>query len=108
MDLRLEGQALQKFEKNFANHHCVRVPHVYHASKDILVMSYEEGESLGRVMSGEITEDSPFQRVRKEISSEFGRLFSKMLFKDNFVHLDLHPGNMKVRLTGADNSHKKA
>ena len=38
--------------------------------------------------------------LRKKLARRGLELFFKMMFKDNFIHGDLHPGNMRV--TGVD------
>jgi len=87
----------QRFRSNFAGHCTVRVPEVYHDSEDLLVMSLVSGSSLSEVLDDSgggataLTVD-----LRTALWEQLGKMVSKMVFEDNFIHQDLHPGNIRV------------
>jgi len=97
-DFTIEGENLKKLRRNFETSAFVRVPEVHGTpSPDILVQSYVGGYHLADLLAPEQTEGllrNP--QIRKLISLELGRSFCKMLFVDNFTHLDMHPGNIKI------------
>lgn len=59
-------------------------------SEDVLVESYHEGVHMAELLRSADT------ATRKELARKGLRAFLKMLFEDNFVHADLHPGNILV------------
>lgn len=103
-DLRIEAANLDKFNRNFASESlAVHFPQVQrpYVTESVLVESYEYATTLQQVLgkaskTGERAERNP------ELQEKVGKLcldaFLKMLFKDNFIHADLHPGNIHVRV----------
>eukprot|EP00898_Chlorokybus_atmophyticus_P002550 jgi/Chlat1/3296/Chrsp22S03447 len=91
-DLRAEGTRLQTFYDNFKDvSHVViprRIPEL--SSADVLVESFEAGKSLNH-----------FLRKPSSANNEIVALgvdaYLRMLLYDNFVHTDLHPGNILAR-----------
>lgn len=92
LDFRREGSNLNRFQENFAFHEVVRVPEVHHQSEDMLVMSFVHGRSLSEVLN----DGDMCDTVRLQLWDTLGKMVSKMVFQDNFVHQDLHPGNIRV------------
>jgi predicted unusual protein kinase regulating ubiquinone biosynthesis (AarF/ABC1/UbiB family) len=99
LDLRREAENLNKFNVNVREWGtravAVHFPELLHCmTPDTLVMSYERGIPMGQYVK--------LQRPKKE-RGELAAVgidsFLRMMFQ-NFVHADLHPGNMLVR-TGA-------
>ncbi|CAF4775789.1 unnamed protein product [Rotaria sp. Silwood1] len=96
-NLMIETKNLQIFERNFQKYKSnIRFPHVdpsLPSSKDILFETYENGQLLNEFM--ETCRDT---KIRKKLAYLGVNAYLKMLFVDNFVHADLHPGNILVRL----------
>ncbi|KAJ3194875.1 hypothetical protein HK101_001705 [Irineochytrium annulatum] len=93
MDMRVEAANLDQFRKNFANAKDVSFPRPIHGliSKELLVE-----ENVDGIPSGKFLEDGR-SSVFDETIAEIGiRAFLKMLVVDNFVHADLHPGNILI------------
>lgn len=110
VDLRVEGDNLRTFRENFG---CTGY------SKDDVVSSHppaitfprpEPGWVAERVLVEEhagdaavpisryLADDSPEGlKTREILAGPLLRSFLKMVFVDNFIHSDLHPGNVLVR-----------
>jgi len=97
-DLTVEAKQLRRFRANFANHQTIRCPAVHYASRDVLVMDYVEGNSLS-----ELLRESPRRAFVLDnaaaIHQTLGNMMGHMLIQDNFVHQDLHPGNLILERT---------
>lgn len=90
LDLRQECDNLQQFIFNFRNVPGVIFPRPLPSlcTPDVLIETFEEGRPLQEIRSGENYRD---------IAERGCHMFLKMLFEDNFVHSDLHPGNLLLR-----------
>ncbi|KAH8608063.1 putative ABC1 family [Trypanosoma vivax] len=90
LDLRTECENLQQFAFNFRDFPGVVFPRPLPSlcTQDVLVETFEEGQSLKEIQSGE---------CYRELAERGCHMFLKMLFEDNFVHSDLHPGNILLR-----------
>ncbi|XP_057842971.2 uncharacterized protein LOC131052343 isoform X2 [Cryptomeria japonica] len=62
---------------------------------EILVETFEEGHSIIQC-----THETSNSHLRSYLAALGTRLFLKMLLVDNFIHGDLHPGNIFVRSDG--------
>ena len=93
LDLRIESANLMMFRKNFKDRTTAWFPFPYeeHTTRQVLVEEFAHGIPLAAFL-----EDGGgvFQ---KEIADEGLDAFLHMLLIDNFVHADLHPGNIMVR-----------
>jgi len=89
-NLLTEADNINRFTVLFRDRPDVKFPKVYldHCTRDILVESFEEGVPLGRIIHGGST------KLKKKLCDLGVDAFLKMLFVDNFVHADLHPGNI--------------
>ncbi|CAF0723054.1 unnamed protein product [Rotaria sordida] len=100
-NLMIETKNLQIFERNFQKYKPnICFPHFdpsLPSTQDILFETYENGQLLNTFM--ETCKDI---KIRKKLAYLGVNAYLKMLFVDNFVHADLHPGNILVRLD--DNS----
>ncbi|KAF8585843.1 ABC1-domain-containing protein [Ramaria rubella] len=94
LDLRNEAKNLKKFEENFASRKAAVTfprPLEDYSTKDILVEEYENALPLKAFLKHG---GGPFDDVIAESGLD---AFLKMLLLDNFVHSDLHPGNIMIK-----------
>lgn len=93
LDLRIEAANLTRFRKNFKSRTTAWFPYPYaeFSTRDVLVEEFANGIPLADIMANG---GGVFQ---KDIASEGLDAFLRMLLLDNFVHADLHPGNIMVR-----------
>ncbi|CAO3600510.1 unnamed protein product [Absidia cylindrospora] len=109
LDLRIEGQHLERFNDYFQDDNQIRFPKpfMYFSSRDILVEEYEKGVPLGiflqqaailkrKQQQGDPSADDGGVFDRK-IASIGLNTFLYMLIVYNFVHADLHPGNIMIK-----------
>ncbi|XP_032762590.1 uncharacterized aarF domain-containing protein kinase 2 isoform X2 [Rattus rattus] len=96
-DLRYEAQNLEHFQHNFQNMASVKFPTPLHPliTRDILVETYEESVPVSSYQQAGVPTD-----LKRKIAQLGINMLFKMIFLDNFVHGDLHPGNILVQ--GAD------
>ncbi|XP_075414864.1 putative aarF domain-containing protein kinase 2 [Tenrec ecaudatus] len=94
IDLRYEAQNLEHFQRNFWNISAVRFPTPLRPfiSREVLVETYEESVPVSRYQQAAVPVELKRQIARLGI-----RMLLKMIFVDNFVHADLHPGNILVQ-----------
>ena len=92
LDLRLEADHIEKFKHNFRDSKDVQFARVYrpYVSECVLVESYEEGIPIHQFVSADPT-------LRKRLAHIGIQAFLKMIFSDNVIHGDLHPGNIFVK-----------
>lgn len=94
LDLRVEARNLKRFRRDFADNPEVFFPLPVDGltTSRVLVESFAHGEPLLKYMRNEHTtvED------RKELAIIGLETVMKMIFMNDFVHGDLHPGNILV------------
>ncbi|EAU37713.1 conserved hypothetical protein [Aspergillus terreus NIH2624] len=93
LDLRIEASNLNKFRKNFRSRTTAWFPFPYmdYTTREVLVEEFAHGIPLSTFLE---VGGGDYQQ---EIASEGLDAFLHMLLIDNFVHADLHPGNIMVR-----------
>lgn len=105
LDMRKEAHNLAHFSKKFANESwaCFPVPFQDLTTADVLVETLMEGTSISKFM--ELKEevngivDEEVRRLKLKLSDICGKTMIKMIFFDNFIHGDLHPGNILVNFS---------
>ncbi|KAI8626006.1 ABC1 family protein [Xylariaceae sp. FL1651] len=93
LDLRIEAANLAKFRKNFKDRSTAWFPFPYleFTTRQVLIEEFAQGIPLADFLENG---GGVFQR---DIAHEGLDAFLRMLLIDNFVHADLHPGNIMVR-----------
>ena len=94
VDLSREAHNLRVFNHNFASWRRVSFPRPIEplVTPAVLVESFEEGVSISTFMQG----GDP--QLRRSVADLGVKTLLKMMLADNWVHADLHPGNILVRL----------
>ncbi|KAI1788829.1 ABC1-domain-containing protein [Ganoderma leucocontextum] len=99
LDLRIEADNLAKFENNFAGRKLpVSFPRPLRiwSTPNILVEEYENALPLELFLKNG---GGPFNDILAEAGLD---AFLNMLLLDNFVHSDLHPGNIMIKFMKPD------
>ncbi|KAF2000010.1 ABC1 family protein-like protein [Amniculicola lignicola CBS 123094] len=93
LDLRIEAANLTLFRQNFKHRTTAWFPFPYtqYTTRDILIEEYAQGIPMEAFLQNG---GGPFQ---KDIADEGLDAFLNMVLIDNFIHADLHPGNIMVR-----------
>lgn len=93
LDLRIEAANLSIFRKNFKDRTTAWFPYPYtqYTTRQVLVEEFAHGIPLEHFLQ------NGGGTYEKEIADEGLDAFLHMLLIDNFVHADLHPGNIMVR-----------
>ncbi|EHK23654.1 uncharacterized protein TRIVIDRAFT_212602 [Trichoderma virens Gv29-8] len=93
LDLRIEAANLETFRKNFRGRTTASFPFPYSefTTRNVLIEEFAQGIPLADFMENG---GGVFQH---DIADEGLDAFLRMLLLDNFVHADLHPGNIMVR-----------
>jgi aarF domain-containing kinase len=99
LDLRQEADNIRRFRENFSDDNKVMFPDLvdgFECNKDVLVMEYMEGLSLKQ-----FCKKHEGNKPLLDATCDLGvTTFCKMMFLHNFVHGDLHPGNLKFTEEG--------
>ena len=91
LDLTLEADNTRRMRHYFTGSSMMYVPEVYMDSRDVMV---EE-----RITGVPISDTETFDRLgmdRKDLAEKGLTIFFTQVFRDNFFHADMHPGNVFV------------
>ncbi|KAL7787903.1 hypothetical protein V8C37DRAFT_389457 [Trichoderma ceciliae] len=93
LDLRIEAANLETFRKNFQDRTTASFPFPFSefTTRNVLIEEFAQGIPLAVFM------ESGGGVFQHDIANEGLDAFLRMLLLDNFVHADLHPGNIMVR-----------
>lgn len=93
LDLRIEAANLTLFRKNFKDRTTAWFPYPYtdYTTRNVLIEEFAQGIPLEDFLQNG---GGVFQ---KDIADEGLDAFLNMVLIDNFIHADLHPGNIMVR-----------
>lgn len=93
LDLRIEAANLTTFRVNFKDRSTAWFPYPYteFTTRNVLIEEYAQGIPLADFM------ENGSGVFKHDIADEGLDAFLRMLLIDNFIHADLHPGNIMVR-----------
>ena len=95
-DMTHEAEALRRLRRNFVGEQGVVFPEPLLSSSGVLVESFERGVPLNEALP------SLDPETRKRVARRGLRALLKMLFADNYIHGDLHAGNLLLRFSDGD------
>ncbi|AET40945.1 Cqd1p Ecym_7093 [Eremothecium cymbalariae DBVPG len=106
LDLRIEVNNLRKFNENFEGDPCVKFPQGFPelTSRNVLFEEYIHGFPMEMFLKVKKYISNP--GLCQKVSSPFIRSFLKMMILDDFIHSDLHAGNIMIRFLKTDKSEK--
>ncbi|XP_067663648.1 uncharacterized aarF domain-containing protein kinase 2-like [Haliotis asinina] len=96
MNMHHEARCLDRLALDFLHQEHIRVPCPLWplVTKNILVETFEEGEPISNFLS---EQDTKMEGLRKRLAQLGVDALLQMVFVNNFVHGDLHPGNILVQ-----------
>ncbi|KAK2978518.1 hypothetical protein RJ640_010164 [Escallonia rubra] len=105
VDLAREAAHLSRFIYNFRSWKDVSFPKPLYplVHPAVLVETFEQGESVARY----VNDLEGHERIKCALAHIGTHALLKMLLVDNFIHADMHPGNMLVRVAQGRSSRKR-
>lgn len=102
LDLRIESLNLTRFNKNFKNSLQTKFPRGFPqvSSRDVLFEEYIHGFPMQSFL--QVKDKLKSTELCKKVSDLFIDAFLQMLIMDDFIHADLHPGNLMIRFLKTD------
>ncbi len=91
LDLTIEAENTRRMRHHFTGSSMMYVPEVYMDSKDVMVAE--------RITGVPISDLDTFDRLgmnRADLAEKGLTIFFTQVFRDNFFHADMHPGNVFV------------
>lgn len=91
LDLTLEADNTKRMRHYFTGSSMMYVPEVYMDSKDVMVAE--------RITGVPISDIATFEKLgmnRQDLAEKGLTIFFTQVFRDNFFHADMHPGNVFV------------
>src|SRR5690606_18778267 len=98
LDLELEAANTMKMRHNFLGSSMMYVPEVYTASRDVMV-----AERISGVPVSDIATFEKLGMDRALLGEKGLTIFFTQVFRDNFFHADMHPGNVFVETLNPQN-----
>lgn len=100
VDMTFEARNLMRFAQNFSGDPNIVFPRVVDrmSTKQVLVETFEYGQPLAGYLKN--AEDKKERKVLAHIGL---RAYLTMLLVHNFIHADMHPGNLMVRKNSKSN-----
>ena len=98
LDLSLEADNTRRMRHYFTGSSMMYVPEVYMDSKDVMVAE--------RITGVPISDTATFDRLgmdRADLAEKGLTIFFTQVFRDNFFHADMHPGNVFVETINPSN-----
>lgn len=98
LDLSLEATNTMQMRHNFMGSSMMYVPEVYTATKDVMVAE--------RISGVPVSDIETFDRLgmdRAMLGEKGLTIFFTQVFRDNFFHADMHPGNVFVETLNPQN-----
>ncbi|MBT0886069.1 MULTISPECIES: ABC1 kinase family protein [Acinetobacter] len=98
LDLTLEADNTRRMRHHFTGSSMMYVPEVYMDSKDVMVAE--------RITGVPISDTATFDRLgmnRADLAEKGLTIFFTQVFRDNFFHADMHPGNVFVETINPNN-----
>ncbi|XP_050372737.1 uncharacterized protein LOC126790518 [Argentina anserina] len=102
VDLAREAAHLSRFIYNFRHHKDVSFPKPLYplVHPAVLVETYEQGECVSNYLHELPGQD----KIKAAVAHSGTKAYLKMLLVDNYIHADMHPGNILVRVPPQSNS----
>jgi len=96
LDFRLEAANNRRLAKNFEGFKGVKVPFLYDdlCTERVLVMEFIDG------VKATDADKVEGRKIRRRLAARGGEAILKMVFRDGFVHADMHPGNILLQDDG--------
>ncbi|MCL5767184.1 AarF/UbiB family protein [Acinetobacter sp. ANC5681] len=98
LDLSLEADNTRRMRHYFTGSSMMYVPEVYMDSKDVMV-----AERITGVPISDITTFDRLGMDRANLAEKGLTIFFTQVFRDNFFHADMHPGNVFVETINPSN-----
>ena len=98
LDLSIEADNTRRMRHYFTGSSMMYVPEVYMDSKDVMVAE--------RITGVPISDTATFDRLgmnRAQLAEKGLTIFFTQVFRDNFFHADMHPGNVFVETINPTN-----
>ncbi|HAV4986069.1 AarF/UbiB family protein [Acinetobacter baumannii] len=98
LDLSIEADNTRRMRHNFTGSTMMYVPEVYMDTKDVMVAE--------RITGVPISDTATFDRLgmdRAQLAEKGLTIFFTQVFRDNFFHADMHPGNVFVETINPSN-----